>query len=73
MAHTPLIGSLIRLAGHYREARKLGITLAAIEEKRAAERLQTSGLTRRRFLAGSLAGVAGLAVPRWVLGAMPVS
>ena len=68
MAHTPLIRSIIRLAGHYREARKLGLTLAAVEERRAAERPQTTGLTRRRFLAGSLAGVAGLAMPRWVLG-----
>ena len=68
MAHTPLIGSIIRLARHYREACKLGITLAAVDEQREAERHRTNGLTRRRFLADSMAAVAGLTVPRWALG-----
>jgi monoamine oxidase len=68
MARTPLIGSIIRLAQQHRKACKRVIHLAKVEEQGEGERHKTSGLTRRRFLAGSLVAVAGLAVPRWAFG-----
>jgi monoamine oxidase len=68
MAHTRLIGSIIRLARQCREARKLGIPLAQVAEQGEVARHETGGFTRRRFLAGGLAAMAGLALPRWAFG-----
>jgi monoamine oxidase len=70
MAHTPLLSSIIRLARQYREACKLGIPLAAVEEQGEGGRHKTSGFTRRRFLAGSLVAMAGLALPRCAFGSL---
>ena len=68
MAHTPLIGLVIRLALQFRQARQRGVSLVQLEEEQETDRRKTKGLTRRQFLAGSLAATAGLILPRWTFG-----
>lgn len=59
MARTPLLSAIRALVVEHRIARKLGLPVEAVRERRerAAEEAQRRGVTRRQFLAG--AGAAG--------------
>lgn len=66
MARTQLLRSLLRLAGQYRVAGKMGLPVQAVQERQAlAVATGQRAFTRRRFLASAAAATAGLAITPW--------
>jgi monoamine oxidase len=66
MARTPLLRALRTLFAEHRAARRLGLTVEALRERRAraAEAAARQGVTRRQFLAGAGAAAALVTLPR---------